>query len=409
MPWLTSRFIPACWLAIFLALCVTFASPAPPGPQAYPLLALAGLAYCVAFLRERLADLFRRHRLIFSALLLMVTGIVVSELVALAREATRASAPLPAQVGMLLCIAPLAVLLQDRGRMRLATAALAAVCLWHFFAMPVEAVSGVKWSWYGIDLLPRQLGPLNYQASGLAWQAYYFPGLFVPVFYLVCGAVLERQVWGGWYFTSRNWLLASVLWLVPVACVQSRSAFAGALAASLVGFVALRKRRDARVWVVAGLLALAGVAVFLYLFSENKSGPGLRWAYFKLFIVESLRWPWTLVGRGYTIYPDPSMQVPGLQFLHHSHNDIAQVLFTWGLPTALAYLAFWYGMVHLVYTHFWKHGEYWPALALIAAAPNMITDLGFHHYEKVGFIVLWAGYCLAFAQLGPRREAQAPR
>ncbi|MDB5870977.1 MAG: hypothetical protein JWQ07_419 [Ramlibacter sp.] len=407
MPWLIDRFIPGFWLAVFVALGVTLASPMPAQPGAYPLLAFAGLLYCGAFQRESLLHLLRRHRLIFGSLLLMIAAIVVSELAALARDAGRAAAPLPAQVGLLLCLAPFAVLLQDSRRMRFVTGVFVALCLWHLVAMPVEAVSGAKVSWHGIDLLPRHLGPLNYQASGLAWQAYYFPGLFMPLFYLAAGAILERQVWGRWEFNPRTWLVASVLWLLPVACVQSRSAFAGALAATLVGLLAARKRRDARFWLAIGAVALVGVAVFWYLFSDNKSGPGLRWAYFKLFIAESLRWPWTLVGRGYTIYPDPQMQVPGLQFLQHSHNDIAQVLFTWGVPTALAYLAFWAGLLQLIYKRFWKQGEYWPALALIAAAPNMVTDLGFHHYEKAVFMVLLAGFCLAFAQIGPWRDADA--
>jgi hypothetical protein len=409
MSWLIGRFVPGFWLAIVVLLAVTTASPAPPRPEAFPMLAVAGMLYCFTFQRRALFAVLRGHRLIFWALLLMIGTICVSELAALARDPSRAAEPLPAQVGLLLCIAPLATFLQDARRMRMVVLAFAALCLWHLFAMPIEAVTGAKVSWHGIDVLPRQLGPLNYQASGLAWQAYYFPGLFLPLFYLACGAVLERGILGPWRFTPRNWLVLSVLWLVPVASVQSRSAFAGALAATIVGLLVQRKGRHPRLWLVAGVLALAGVATFWYLFSENKSGPGLRWAYVKLYVVEALRWPWTLVGRGYTIMPDTSMQVPGLQWLHHSHNDIAQVLFTWGVPTTLAYLAFWFGLLRLVWLRFWKQGEYWPALALIAAAPNMITDLGFHHYEKAAFMVLLAGFCLAFAQNGPKPAcAQTP-
>lgn len=409
MSWLIGRFVPGFWLAIVIALAATSASPAPPIPHAFPALAMAGVLYCFVFQRAAWFGLLREHRLIFSALLAMIAAIVVSELVALARDASRPAEPLPAQVGMLLCIAPLAIFLQDARRMSMVVLAFATLCLWHFVAMPIEAVTGAKLSWHGIDLLPRPLGPLNYQASGLAWQAYYFPGLFLPLFYLVCGAVLERHAIGRWQFTPRSWLTLSVLWLIPVAAVQSRSALAGALAATLVGLLVQGKGRHPRLWLASGVLALVGVAVFWYLFSENKSGPGLRWAYLKLYIVESLRWPWTLVGRGYTIFPDTSMQVPGLQWLHHSHNDIAQVLFTWGLPTALAYLAFWFGLLRLIWLRFWKQGEYWPALALIAAAPNMVTDLGFHHYEKAVFMALLAGFCLAFAQNGPRPEgAGAP-
>ena len=406
MPWLIGRLLPGAWLAAFIALAVTRASFVPPHPYAFPALVLAGWLYCWVVKRAELLGLWRQHRWIFVALLALAATIFLSELAAGWRDIARVQ-PMPAQAALLLCLAPLALFLQDRQRMRMVVAAFAALCLWHLAAMPVEALTGAKLTWHDAPTLPSHVALVPYLASGLALQSYLFPGLFLPLFYLVCGAVLERQVWGHWQLTPRIWLLASFLWLLPTAAVQSRSALAGVLAATLVGLLAQRRGRHPRLWLAAGLLVLLSAAVYWYLFSENKTGPGLRWAYFKLYVVESLRWPWLLTGHGYTTVPDPAMQVPGLQWLHHSHNDIAQMLFTWGLPATLAYLAFWLGLLRLVWTRFWKRGEYWPVLALIAAVPHMVTDLGFHHYEKAVFMVLLAGFCLAFAPDEPRPPGAA--
>ena len=38
----------------------------------------------------------------------------------------------------------------------------------------------------------------------------------------------------------------------------------------------------------------------------------------------------------------------------------------------------------------------------------MITDLGFHHHEKAAFMVLLAGFCLAFTQNGRSPHARSP-
>ena len=407
MSWLIGRFIPAAWLAAFVALAVVFGTPAPPPAAAFFSLALVGLLYCSLAAGGELSGLLKRYSLIFSAALLLVACVTASEWLALGRDPPRLAQPIAAQLGMLLCLPPLALLLRDRARMRMVVAVFAALCLWHLATMPIEAVTGWSLNWHGAPALPRQLGPLNYQAAGLAWQAYYFPGLFLPLFYLACGAILERQVWGRYAFNARNWLLASGLWLVPAVCVQSRSALAGTLAAMLVGWVVQRKGRQPRLWFAAAAIALLGALLFWYLFSQNKSGIGLRLAYLDLYVVESLRWPWILLGHGYASFPDPQMQAPGLQFVHHSHNDFVQVLFSWGLPTLLAYLAFWFGLLKLVYTGFWRRGEYWPALALVAVAPSFITDLGLNHYEKTAFLVLLAGFCLAFAQTEPRPDTAA--
>ena len=68
-----------------------------------------------------------------------------------------------------------------------------AVCAWHFVAMPVEAVSGAKLTWHESSAaMPRSAGPLNFQASGLALQPYFFSGLFAgalaaSLFYFLAG------------------------------------------------------------------------------------------------------------------------------------------------------------------------------------------------------------------------------
>ncbi len=154
------------------------------------------------------------------------------------------------------------------------------------------------------------------------------------------------------------------------------------------------------------VLALFAAAIYWQLFAENKSGADLRIAYFKLYVREALDWRWIATGRSYYLDPDLRMMVPGMQMLQHSHNDIAQIVFSWGLPGLLAYLAFWVALVRLVYTRFVAQGEYWPACALVALFPNMVTDLGFQHYEKAAFLVLLAAMCMACAGR-PRPQAGA--
>jgi hypothetical protein len=382
------------WLGIAVVLLVTSATAAFPRENAFLGLALAGWLYCATFERATLRELWREHRLPIASAALVVASMFATGWVLQATKPGRLYFPQPAQTGLLLCIAPLAVLLRRPLHLRIVTAALAALTLWHLLALPVEAMTGHKWSWHVPDLLPRPLGPLNYQASGLAWQAYYFPGLYLGAFYLAAGAIGEERVFGGPRFTPRTWLVASLAWALAVACVQSRSALAGALAASLLGFVAFGQRRNARWWLVVATVSLAGAALFWYLFSENKSGPGLRWVYLVEYLKRSFDAGWVWTGRGYTIHPDPSIQVPGWQYLHHSHNDIAQVFFAWGLPTLILYLLFWFALARLA-LRAWRQARYWPVLSLVAVGPNLLTDLGFHHFEKVAFIALLAGMLMA--------------
>lgn len=391
------------WLGGFLYLAFKGATVAPPPNAALFALALLGAAFLVAFARPRIRELWREHRGLLVAVLALAAAILWSE----AFGAWRGEAPphpLPPQAALLLCLPLLALFLLDERNLRNVVIVFAIACLWHFVAMPLEAVWGLKVSWHRIELLPRDAGPLHYQASGLAWQAYYFPGLFLPLFYLAWGPVFEQRVLAGWRPPRRTMLALPLLWLVPALCVQSRSAFAGAMAAALLAIIGASRTRRLRTWLAVAVLALFAAVIYWHLFAENKSGADLRIAYFKLYVREAFDWSWIATGRSYYLDPDLRMMVPGMQMLQHSHNDIAQIVFSWGLPGLLAYLAFWVALVRLVYTRFVAQGEYWPACALVALFPNMVTDLGFQHYEKAAFLVLLAAMCMACA-VRPRRQS----
>ncbi|HWI84179.1 O-antigen ligase family protein [Ramlibacter sp.] len=395
------------WLAGFLFLAFKGATVAPPANSAFFALAALGSAWFAAFDRARVRELWREHRGLLATVLLLAAAILFSEAVAKARGEAPAH-PLPPQAGLLLCLPALALFLRDERALRAVVLVFAAVCLWHLVAMPLEAVLGVKVSWHRIELLPRDAGPLHFQASGLAWQAYYFPGLFLPLFWLAWGPVYERRVFPGWPLSPRAMLVLPLLWLVPALSVQSRSAFAGALTAALLAIVGASRAKRLRTWFAVGLLAIFAAAVYWHLFAENKSGADLRVAYFKHYVRAAMDWHWLATGRSYYLDPDLRMMVPGMQMLQHSHNDIAQVFYSWGLPGLLAYLAFWVALVRLVWTRFARHGEYWPACALIALLPNMVTDLGFQHYEKAAFLVLLTAFCLACAGRPRPARAAAP-
>ena len=401
---LIARSFATPWLTAFLFLAFKGATVAPPSNAALFTLAASGGAWLLVFERAQARQLWDEHRAMLLAVLLLAAAILFSEAVGKLRGAAPAH-PLPPQAALLLCLPPLALLLRDERTLRAVVLVFAAVCAWHLVAMPLEAVTGLKASWHPIELLPREAGPFHYQASGLAWQAYYFPGLFLPLFYLAWGPVFERRVFAGWPLSRRAMLALPLVWLVPALSVQSRSAFAGALAAALLAIVGASRTRRARTWFALAVLALLGAAVFWLLFAENKSGAELRVAYFKHYMRAAMDWQWLATGRSYYLDPDLRMMVPGMQMLQHSHNDIAQIFYSWGLPGLAAYVAFWVALVRLVWARFVARGEWWPACALVALFPNMVTDLGFQHYEKAAFLVLLAALCLACA--GRPRPAQA--
>ena len=391
-----ARLLQAAWLAVFLATAFTGATVAPPSNAVLFGLALSGSVFFALFARDEMRALAREHMAVFATVLLLAAAILVSEAAGRLRAGTPPH-PLPPQAGLLLCLPALALLLRDRRNLQGVVLVFAAFCLWHFVAMPIEAVAGLKVSWHRIELLPREAGPLHYQASGLAWQAYYFPGLFLPLFWLAWGPVYEQRVIAVPARWRRRMLALPLLWLVPAACVQSRSAFAGALAAALLAIVASSRVRRLRSWLALALLVALGAGTYWELFAQNKSGAELRIAYFWHYMRAAMDWQWLATGRSFYLDPDLRMMVPGLQMLQHSHNDIAQIFYSWGLPGLAAYVAFWIALVRLVFTRFVLEGEYWPACALVALFPNMVTDLGFQHYEKATFLVLLTAMGLACA------------
>jgi hypothetical protein len=403
--------IPPVWLAAFLYLAFKGATVAPPSNAGMYALAASGATYFALFEPAQVMRLMREHRTVLTAGWLLAFAILLSEAAGKLRGLAPPH-PLPPQAGLLLCLPALTLFLMDSRNLRAVVALFCAVCAWHFVAMPIEAILGAKLSWHPIDLLPRVAGPLKYQASGLALQAYFFPGLFLPLFYLAWGPIYEKRVFPDLSLSRRAMLALPLFWLITAACVQSRSAFAGAMCAALFALIASSRTRQLRIWLAAGLLALFAVGIYWYLFAENKSGAELRIAYLKLYMGDALELPWLATGRSFYLDPDPPA-VPGMILLQHSHNDIAQVFYSWGLPGLLAYLAFWAALLKLVYSRFWVNGEYWPASALIALFPSMVTDLGFQHYEKAAFLVLLTAFCMALrareaAAAGPAPMSAAP-
>ena len=119
-------------------------------------------------------------------------------------------------------------------------------------------------------------------------------------------------------------------------------------------------------------------------------------AYLRLYLSKSLEWDWLATGRGF--YYDPQLVAPGWQPLDHSHNDFVQVLYSWGLVTLVAYLAFWAALLRLIYSSFLVHKEYWPLAALVVVLPSMHTDLGLHHFEKTMLLVILTSFCVVFSE-----------
>ena len=396
--------VPPAWIAIFALLALYGTTLTPPALSYFLLLAATGFLYCLVYCRAALVDLFRSHRLLLGSLVGLSIAIAVSESVARALGLPLLAPFPPAQIGLVLCAAPLAVFLADAARMRGLALLFLALCAWHFVALPVEGIWGAKLTWHAVSpALPRAAGPLNFQASGLALQAYLFAGLFAPMLYLATGPLFEHKLLPWPHWNTRAIAALSLAWLIPCASVQSRSLFVGALAASLFYLVASRGSGHARRWLVAAGLGGIALAAYWFLFNANKSGVGLRWAYLALYGREALQWPSIAFGHGFSLEPNPAMLVPGLTPITHSHNDVVQMLYTWGLPALLAYLVFWWGLLKLIYTGFVAHRKYWPVCALLVAVPSMVTDLGFALYEKAAFLVILAGMCMALAP-APRHD-----
>jgi hypothetical protein len=191
-------------------------------------------------------------------------------------------------------------------------------------------------------------------------------------------------------------------WVVAVGCVQSRSALFGAAAASaLLGLLSLPRERRRQALVMLGVLLVAAGLAYAALFSENKSGAGLRWAYAKLYLRESWDGVRFVVGHGLSAHPPAAMKLPDYP-ISHSHNDLVQVLYSWGLAALVAYVVLLAGIVRRA-LRLAREGVMWPIACLVALAPNMVTDLGVQHYEKAAFLVVLAALCIAQR---PRAPAQ---
>ncbi|MBA2672196.1 hypothetical protein, partial [Ramlibacter sp.] len=233
------------WMSIFLAFLVGGSTLHAPHPLLLCVLALLGLSIAL-FEPIQLRTMLRKHRVLLSASLVVAACLLVSALY-------WQSHPRPAewlaasQGGLLLCITPFAFLLRrDRGLRTLVLVVACGVSLWHVFALPIEAVSGTRMSWSTVPLLARDVGPLHFQAAGLAEQSYFFPGLLLAVFYLAWGAVASTARFGETQGGRRALRAAALVWLVVISCIQSRSALAGASASTAVllfsGPAALRGR-----------------------------------------------------------------------------------------------------------------------------------------------------------------------
>jgi hypothetical protein len=390
-----SRSIPPVWLAAFLYFAMKGNSDAPPPNLPLFSLVASGTIYHLVYSQALTRRLLAEYRWLLGSALTVALAILVSE--CNAQFAGLAPAhPLPRQVALLLCIPALTLFLLERRYMAWVVGLFAAVCAWNLFMMPIEAVSGAKVSWHTIYLIPREAGPFKYQAAGLAIAAFYFPGFMLGLFYLAWGPVFEKRVFAQANIPRGLMLAMPALWLIPVICAHSRSAFAGALAAALLILAAQGRARNLLAWASIGLLTAAAAALYWYLFTEGKSGADLRIAYLKFYLSKSLDWNWLATGRSF--YYDPQLVAPGWQPLDHSHNDFVQILYSWGLVTLVAYAAFWAALLRLIYSRFLVNKEYWPLAALVAVLPSMQTDLGLHHFEKTMFLVILASFCVVFSE-----------
>ena len=395
------------WLAVFLFEALTRSTVRPPHPAVLPMLALTGLAYAWTIERAAFSALLRRHAAIWWTLALFIGMVAVAEVLAHARDVPGLAPFLPAPCWLVLCLPGLAVIVSDGPRLRFAVLLFAALSIWHFFATPFEAVTGMRLSWQPMELFPRDAGPLHYQASGLAWQVYYFTGLFLPLFYLAWGPISEGRIVSRPQLSVRDWGFVAMAWGLPAVCSQSRSAFAGTLAAGLLALAAWKRPTRLSTWLALGMLVIVGGAGYAYLFSANKSGLGLRLAYYELYFAESMKWPAVLVGHGFTLVPNEAMFVKGLTPLEHAHNDVIQTLFSWGAVALAAYVAFFISLLRLVWRDYLSRGRYWPACALLVFIPSTVTDLGFQHFEKAAFLVLFTCWCMVFASREARLTAGA--
>lgn len=410
--------LPALWLIVFLVCVLGFSSASPPHALLLAALGVAGLVVAWRFHQGTLARLWKQFGWIWLVYILVGCGIFSAELMARPVGAAGFWRLLGPQAGLVTCLPALSVFL-TLPRVPLAVGTvLCALCLWHFFAVPLEAVSGLRIGWLNYEVVVREFGWLKYQSAGLSSHPYLFAGFYLPAFYLAWG--WAHQTWSpsNQWVASRSMAWLPWLWLLPAACLQSRSAFMGALIASSLCTVGvwrqagparqLAHRDDAskaqpigafglvnrRFWLIAltlFLLILALSAWFLTL--QNKTGLDLRSAYWQLYWSEAMRWPDVLIGHGF-LNDRHHLAVPGLPYIWHSHNDLLEILYSWGAITLVPYLMFAAALVQLLFRA-WQRDVVWLPAAALCVLPTMVTDLGFHHYEKAVLFTLLAAWCIA--------------
>jgi hypothetical protein len=395
-----ANVFPPVWVGLFFLFTFTGSVVHPPD-VALTVLGVLGLLYAWRFDGPGWRAMWREHRAIFISAAALALAIVWSQAMS-ARRGLPQSDVIPSQAAVLLCLPSLARFLMDERVLRGVVLLFAAFTAWHFIMLPIEAVTGWKLTWHEVHLLPRPTWPLNYQASGLAWQTFSFVGLFLPLFYLAWGPVARGRVFA--QAPLPRWLMLALplLWVVPVACVQSRSGFAGALLAAVLALALAGGRRlTRRDWLVVGGIALAAAWLYARYLTVAKSGADWRLAFVKAYFQASLDPQWLATGRGFSREAPPPLEIPGQQTLVHSHNDLAQVFFSWGLPGLVTYLAFWFVLLRLVWRKFASQGEWWPVLALVAFVPCLVTDVGLHFFEKAAFLVILLAMCMALPAAPP--------
>lgn len=436
LPSPVQRHLPLVWLLALLWAVIGYSSASPPAAWALGLLGCSGLAIATATDRATLILLWRRSTWLWAAWALVGVGATFSEWRASAGNYTHFIQTLSPQAGLVWCLPALSVFMVDTKLRSWTTLVLAALCVWHAVTIPIEAITGIRFGWLTYEVVVRSFGWLTYQSAGLSSHPYLFAGFYLPIFYLVWGScrshilaysVKEKNVWA-W----RCYLLLPWAWLVIAACLQSRSAFVGALMAScLCSLLAQSPRHihgsilsgtqtsvlssglNKKRWVVMalGIVAMAAVAAVTYWFLNlgNKTGLGLRAAYWQVYLDAAFQWPQLLTGHGF-LNDRRHLAVEGLPYIWHSHNDWLEIVYSWGLITWIPYLVFMIALAQLLVQRC-REGQPWLLAAAFCVLPTMVTDLGLQHYEKAALMTLLAALMLAGTTngLGHKRISKEPK
>lgn len=405
---------------------IGYSSASPPAAWALGLLGFSGLAIAAATDWVTLVLLWRRCKWLWTAWGLVGVGAMVAEWWASAGNYTHFIQTLSPQAGLVWCLPALSVFMVNAKMRSWTNIALAALCVWHAVTIPLEAITGIRFGWLTYEVVVRTFGWLTYQSAGLSSHPYLFAGFYLPIFYLVWGSCRSdilaysgrTQKWWAW----RCYLLLPWFWLVIAACLQSRSAFVGALMASClcsllagttrqtrrsthpgVQFSVLTSSLKKRRWigVVLVIFALGAIANW-FLNLGNKTGLGLRAAYWQVYLDAAFQWPKLLTGHGF-LSDRSHLAVAGLPYIWHSHNDWLEVVYSWGVITLIPYLVFMIGLSRLLIQR-WREGQAWLLATAVCVLPTMVTDLGLHHYEKAALMTLIAALASTSSSCHPAQR-----